>query len=258
MRILITNNHLGDLGGTETWVLTMARYLSQFHDVGVYTKHKGYVSSLLSDLIDDHPVDYDLALINHNSCIGVSARKKIFTSHGVIPQLEKPEGGCDIYVAVNENVAEHFGLDIIIKNPIDTELYKPTSKIRERPERILALTNGDIPIPHKNGRRNEFIAADHMNDADLVVSMGRGALEAMSCARNVIVWDNKSGWGWRGDGYMDDPNRIKGFVAGPYLKREINWDEELAKYDPKQGERNRQYILEHHTVEKIAEQYLAL
>lgn len=245
------------MGGTETWVLTMAQHLSKEHEVGVHTKNKGFVSDLLKDFIDDEPKGYDLALINHNTCVGVDAKFKIFTSHGIGPELERPVPGCDAYVAVNEHISNKYSLDKIIKNPIDTERFKPTSEIRETPDRILNIGDAVIPNSTKPSRTMNNMP-ELINQHDLVVSMGRGVLEAMSCGRNVIVWDDRPYWAPRGDGYMDDPTRIKGFVAGPYAKTHINWHEELAKYKKEQGERNRQYILENHSVSKIVDEYLGI
>ena len=87
MKILLTNNHLSQLGGTETWVYTMAQELKRrgYQGWRYIQKIKGYVSELLKDLIDDEPKGYDLALINHNTCLDVDAKFKIFTSHGTVP-----------------------------------------------------------------------------------------------------------------------------------------------------------------------------
>lgn len=261
-RILLTNNHLTHMGGTETWVLTMARHLAKEHEVGVYTRAKGYVSHLLKDFLDDNPTGYDLALINHNTCADVDAKFKIFTSHGTVPELEKPPESfryyqIDYYVAVSENVSRHYGIPHIIKNPIDTERFKPTSEVGSQPNRILGITNSKIKgLNYLPVRRDVDDMPERINKADIVVSMGRGALEAMSCARPVIVWDNRPYWGERGDGYLDDFSKLTGNVAGEYKQKEIDWAEELAKYKPEHGQLNREYILKHHDVNKIAEEYL--
>lgn len=260
MKILLTNNHLERLGGSETWVYTMAQELKRRgHQVGVYTKVKGFVSDLLKDLLDDEPKDYDLALINHNSCIGVDAKYKIFTSHGTVPELERPVEGADYYVAVNENVAEKYNLKTIIKNPIDTELFKPTSEIKDKPETILAITDVKVELPNViYPNRYSMNMPEMINRADLVISMGRGALEAMSCGRNVITWDKRPYWEARGDGYLDDFSKLKGNVAGQYARTDINLEEEIKKYNKEQGKLNREYILENHDVRKIVDKYLEI
>lgn len=250
------------MGGTETWVITMARELQkQGHEVRVYTKQKGMVSQMLGDMMTDNIDDgYDLALINHNSCIDVKAKVKIFTSHGTIPPLEQPVEGADEYVAVSENVAEKYKLKHIIKNPIDTELFKPTSDIRDKPEVILNITNEKFNLPYKflSPTRSEYSTPTLMNKADIIISLGRGALEAMSCGRNVITWDNRGYWGQRGDGYLSDFSKLKGNVAGEYRRTNIDIQQEILKYNKEQGKLNREYILKNHDVKLIVKQYLDL
>lgn len=244
------------MGGTETWVMTMVRELAKEHQVGVFTHTKGYVGSLLAEYIDDEPKDYDLALINHNSCVNVDAKYKIFTTHGTVPELEKPPVGMDYYVAVSENTSKHHDVPHIIKNPIDTERFYPLSPISVSAKSILAIVDKDVGIHGIRPSRHKNNMPELMNQADLVVSMGRGVLEAMSCARAVIVWDNRPYWEPRGDGYLDDLNKLHGNVAGEYNQTTIDWQAELAKYRPEHGRRNREYILKHHDARKIAKEYL--
>ena len=261
MKILLTNNHLERLGGSETWVYTMAQELKRRgYQVGVYTKVKGYVSDLLKDLIDDEPQGYDLALINHNSCMGVDAKFKIFTSHGTVPELERPIEGADYYVAVNENVAEKYNIETIIKNPIDTELFKPITEIKDNVETVLAITEEKLDLPYNviYPDRRKMNMPELINQADIVISLGRGCLEAMSCGRPVITWDKRPYWEARGDGYLDDLSKLKGNVAGQYSRTDIDLEEEIKKYNKEDGKRNREYILENHDVKKIVDKYLEL
>lgn len=259
MRILLTNNHLARLGGSETWTYTMAKeFERRGYDVGVFTHEKGYVSNLLGDLIDDNPKDYDLALINHNTCLDVGAKFKIFTSHGVVPELEIPKQGANLYVAVNENVANKYKLPYIIKNPIDTDLFKPTRPISQEPKEILAITDVPVAIATITPSRTEYNMPELMNRADVVITIGRGVLEAMSCARNVIIWDNRFWLGACGNGYLKDFSVLHGYVGGSYERTKINLDEELKLYEQEQGEKNREYILKNHDVRLIADKYLNL
>lgn len=257
---MLTNNHLAQFGGTETWVLTMARELvRQGHDVGVYTHHKGVITDILKDTctIDDDPQDYDLALINHNTCTDVGARKKIYTCHSPFESIEAPPQGMDHYIAVSENIQERYSIGHIIKNPIDTTLFAPQSPIGDVCTEILAITANPIPVPHFVASRTEDTMSELINRADLVVTIGRGVLEAMSCARNVIVYDTRPHMGFTADGYLELEN-LRGNVGGRYHLKTMDWSTELAKYNSGHGERNREYILQHHNVTKIVEQYLTI
>jgi len=259
MRILVTNNHLGNLGGTETWVITVVEELvRRGFEVGVYTRVKGMVARMLGDYLDLNPRGYDIALINHKTCANVDAKKKIFTTHGWVSPLETPPPNMDCYVAVSENLSKKWYIDTIIKNPIDTELFKPETSIREKPVEILDVTTTGVPFGTLKPSREEYNIASLMKKADLVVTAGRGVLEAMSTARNVIVYDVRNGLGLTADGYLSDFTYLNGNVGGAYHLDEIDLEEELEKYDPDHGLRNREYILEHHAVEKIVDQYLNL
>lgn len=222
----------------------------------MYTHIKGVISDLLKDHLDDNPQDYDLALINHNSCAHVSARRKVYTCHGILPGLETPPHGMDTYIAVSENVAELYGIERIIKNPIDTELFRPLDPINHAPHRILAVTEVPVPFDCTRPTRAEETMPQLMQQADVVITIGRGVLEAMSTARNVIVYDKRPDLGFKADGYLTLP--IRGNVGGPYLRKDIDLHAELKKYRQEHGERNREYILQHHDVKDIVSQYLNL
>ena len=262
MRVLLTNNHLERFGGTEVWVLTMARELHRRgHDVGIYTHHKGVITELLKGTctVDDNPEDYDLALINHNTCTNVGAKKKVYTCHSPFLTIEQPPAGMDVVVGVSENIERKYATDVLIKNPVDTELYKPIQPIKDKAETFLGITDVPIPYPHIMPTRNGERMPELMNLADMVVTIGRGVLEAMSCARNVIVWDKRPAMGFTADGYLQLENLV-GNVGGRYhlQPEDFDWETEVAKYQPEHGERNREYILKHHDVRKIVDQYLNL
>jgi hypothetical protein len=239
----------------------MARELvRQGHEVGVYTHHKGVITELLKNIctIDDAPTDYDLALINHNTCMDVGAKKKIYTCHSPFEQVEQPPNGADVYVAVSENIQKKYSIETVIKNPVDTTLFAPTRPIESTLGTILAVTKNEIPVPHIRASRTEETMPELMNKADLVVTIGRGVLEAMSTARAVIVYDERRHMGYTADGYMEDFSNLRGNVGGRYHLQSMDWNTELAKYRQEHGERNREYILKHHDVKSIVEQYLSL
>ena len=121
MRVLITNATMSQIGGTQTWVRTMAaEYKRRGHDVDIYAFDGGVRPE----------ISYDLMLINHNVCLGAlcgTQGTKVFTSHGPHHPLEQPVWGADRYVAVSEEVVEsskRFNPEII-RNPIDLEKFTP-------------------------------------------------------------------------------------------------------------------------------------
>ena len=271
MRILITNNHLVRMGGTETWVLTMVQELARDHEVFVFAHHKGAVSDLIGRHVTDNPPFCDLALVNHRNCMHVDAQVKVFTSHGAFHELEQPVEGADFYVAVSEEIASKYGIRRIIRNPIDTDALVPLTPVSEQPKRALAIVSpsalrvvreacSSLGIEVLVPNRDSFSIPELANQVDLVFSLGRGALEAMSCGRPVIIYDERD-YTRGSDGYFNDARVRECNYSGRYFNRQVGAEElihEIRKYRREDGHANREYVLEHHSVSTIARSYLRL
>ena len=98
-----------------------------------------------------------------------------------------------------------------------------------------------------------------MNSVDLVISLGRGAYEAMACGRPVVVADVRGG-----DGYLH-PDFVwewrKNNLSGRYNKHTVDADwlaGEILKYEPHHGEMLRSYIEAEHSELSVAQHYVAL
>ena len=270
MKILLTNYSLKDRGGSETWTMTMYDHLKKNHDVDVYVSRSG-VNRLIFATADKNK-HYDLALINHNTCLKElldwNISKRIFTSHGVIPELEKMKPGADYYVAVSEEVQKKFQEfnPEVIRNPIDTDYFLPT-KINKSLKNILYLNNHAkinpwTPKIIKVCRHFNFrIVADHQPTtikniewADLVLSVGRGCYESLSCGKNVLVINKTF------DGMVTHENIFelrKNNCSGRRFN--LEWDSEtlkaeLKKYNPDRNMRD--YILKNNNIKIIAKEYL--
>ena len=115
MKILLTNHRINTLGGTEEWTKLMYRTLTMMgHDVYVKT----FDNEIPAGYQKDTGGMYDVALINHMNPNYVKAKVKIYTSHGVIPELEKPKPGADIYVSVSEEVRDLLQTRISVIFPL--------------------------------------------------------------------------------------------------------------------------------------------
>lgn len=276
MKILLTNYSLSWLGGTQTWVATMAEELTRLgHEVHLFAADGQY------DLLPNYPRlddNYDLALINHNVCLtaleGMNIKCKVFTSHGVIPELEQPIKGADIYVAVSEEVQHNLEMQgfqsQVIRNPINTEKFLP-SPIGKTLKKVLFMSNYqggarniieqasreeglELRIFGKDGQTDAKTA---MEWADLVIGLGRTAYEAMSMNRNVIIFDYNGA-----DGFADPVSLLdyrRNNCSGRYNKLKLNTEDLKAlfrKYNP--DLKLRDYILKYNDVKNIAQQYLGL
>lgn len=291
MRVLLTNNHLANVGGSETWTYTMAReMMRRGYDVDVLTLISGYFAEAVKNDIRINPPlksEYHLILVNHNSCyFKLSDAKikgfKIFTSHGTVPSLEKPVAGADKYVAISEEVQRHVeSLDFscsLILNPVDCDRFKPIRPLNEKLQRVLIITDAESAAQNARlvcdelglefqhiGKSNATLMVEKSIDwADLVITLGRGCYEAMAGGRNVIVYDSRSYMGHLADG-MVTPETISKFIktncsgrCNKFIWGNDDLKKALLSYDPSLGIKNREYALENFDVRKIADQYLQL
>lgn len=290
MKILITNHHLNLLGGSETFTYTLAHALRRAgHEVCIITAEKGTVSQVLEKEgfeITDVPTEwrgrkFDVIHAHHNGMAMVARHvfpltPMLFLSHGIIPGLEEPPSidlGIARYIGVSEEVvsalSEKHGIAdaAIMRNGVDCNRFKPAQSIAERPEKVLILSNhcekerlslvtkacavtgAEVQLA---GMENGSIwrTEEAINDADIVISLGRGAVEAMACGRAAFVYD------WHGGDGMITPENYaeirKHNFSGRRFKTEYTAEtlaEELSSYDPEMGRKNREIALEYHNID---------
>ena len=235
MKILVTNHWLKKLGGSETFTYTLAGKLKQLgHNVELFTNVHGHVANRIvvdfdiRTVSDPQTRQYDLILANHNTCVKQLALHKskiIQTCHGTVPKLEQPSTFANEYVSISAEVAEHIAAlgyhSHIIRNGIDCDRFKPETNINKHIRTVLSLTHND----HLNAMLTQLFARHgiklitlnkfknpvwdvekYINQADLVVSLGRGAYEAMACGRPVLVLDKRPYQSLLGDGLLTPDN----------------------------------------------------
>jgi len=146
----------------------------------------------------------------------------VFMSHGILPFPEQPpipDTNIGRYIGVSEEVATHLQLrtdtDVvqIVRNPVDSVKFSPNGKPADPLRRVLVLSN-KMPEDklavveqacsavgaelHLAGGANS-VAQDDLpaviNNADVVVSLGRGVIETMMCGRVPVVYDYQGGDG---------------------------------------------------------------
>jgi len=143
---------------------------------------------------------------------------KVFVCHGILPEEEKPPrgvGNIRKFIAVSEETKEMLESQYkknnveIVRNFVDVNRFKMKDKFFDgkRKLRILILSNyygfnwegKEIDEAQKvlgfekriiggNGLLRSDIS-DDLRWADIVISLGRGIVEAMSCGTAVIVGD---------------------------------------------------------------------
>jgi len=172
---------------------------------------------------------FDVAHVHHNiNALEIRSRFEklpiVFLSHGVLPFLEQPpqiDLSIATFLAVSEEVRDNLmskGVDgeciEIFRNIVDADKFCPTGPIRPQPRTALVLSYRvgvdeecairaacerlNIECAFVGGRFGtvgQDLLPRYINEADIVFSLGRGAIECMLCGRIPIIFDYQGGDG---------------------------------------------------------------
>jgi hypothetical protein len=293
MNILLANNKLRYLGGTETYTYALAAQLVKTgHQVEAFTFRKGLISDRMKRDLGVETTNgtgkYDVVLANHSTTVKALREKKagfiIQTCHGVTTALEQPSPFAHAWVAVSKELSAHVESITEVKTPvilngIDCHRFKPVNPAGKKLTKVLSLAHDNalndvlqdhfkkygIKLFKLNKRINPVWEVEkQINQADMVISLGRGAYEAMACGRPVLVVDRRPGRELKGDGIIL-PENIEELIAcncrgQAYQNTNIAEMVRTAveNYSPWLGEWCRQYALENLNIEKQTEKYIAL
>ncbi len=285
LNILIANYEMVNFfGGTQTWTMVMKKALSELgHCVDIVGLKKGY-NVHFKDHIKPLKKYYDILIANGNKTLSFFADKadiKIFVSHGILPKLEQPVLGADIYLAVSEEVADNLkrlGFDCkgILRNPIDLHKFTSAITTNKKLKNIAFFCRRRVfPFIKEIEKDFNVIQVGHppiyntqqaLLGSDLVVALGRSVYESMALGKNVVVSGNNSGRSGvveMMDGFVT-PDRFleyrKNNCSGRYNSIEVTcykqFKEELDFYHEKYSVINRELIAEYNDANKIAKQLL--
>ena len=305
MRILLTNHSLQFVGGTEKWTHAMAlEMMRRGHEVEVFCLVGGMTSSMmLSEGITVRMTmgsGYDLAMINHNTCLGMANRidcPKIYTTHGPLNPLEMPAGGADAYVGVSEELKHWYKqfLDrdlTVITNGVDLEKFYPKEPDKES---YISIHGYDQLDTNKSGPRvlsmckiplaGAMVAeacrlqhlpfegihyisnpvwdtAELIQRHDIVVGVGRTAVEALACGKYVIAFDARAETGVQADGVLTPENidlcRERNISTRTFKEQWTVEDIEKALYLYKKDDWGRAWAERNADIKDKAQQYLDL
>lgn len=286
--ILVANHHLARTGGTENYTFALASALSRAgYSVEYFTFVKGMISDKLEELGINYmsKKKYDLILANHYTTVDKLYKYGLIiqTCHGVFPALEHPSKRADLYVAVSEEICRHLeskGLEAtIINNGIDCNRFRCINPVNESIKSVLSLCQGQAAgemvagICKKRNYRylqankftdNVYDVETLINQADIVVGIGRSLYDAMACGRPVISYDSRDYSDALGDGYLDGTNiadSLKCNCSGRSFKLHFNEESlsaEFDKYKAADGVFLRDFALKNLNVDRNAEKYLDL
>lgn len=271
MDILVTQNHMDSVGGTETFTYTMVRELyRQGHNVDLFTLRPGILSKLLEGICSVNKLkdSYDLVLANHITTIKELPSKLkskspiIQTIHGTIPPEEAPSYEVNHHVSISQEIQASLPVKSkVIHNGIDCDYFRPDSSINPRPKHIYSLAQSNeanmlilqaakiLGCSFASNNKNTNYITDtvrEINKADIVFGLGRSAYEGMACGRAVFVFDARHYMGNKGDG-MIVPENISSFIynncSGRYSNKRYTAEMIAAEidrtYSESLGESNR-------------------
>ncbi|CAH0122354.1 D-inositol-3-phosphate glycosyltransferase [Paenibacillus sp. CECT 9249] len=300
MKILFTIHDLQNYAGTETYTYTLIEELiKKGHEVFLYCSRLGKMYEKFMELkvevtndIRTLPKNIDIIHAQHRMEAYIAYthypdKPIIYMCHGVLPWQEQPLilPNVFIYVAVSEEVKNHLikTYDIadekikIIRNGINLERFNSKRKVNYPPQKMLLISNRYTDEVKKvlkstcdsmdmnlkiigQSAQSVWNIEDEINEADIIVSLGRGILEAMSCGRIALVYDYNGG-----DGFVTFENynkfKEKNF-SGRTNKRKYSKDELIKEikhvYKKDNIESNLELIKENHDIKKIADQFVDL
>lgn len=209
---------------------------------------------------------FDVVHVHHNIS-AIEVRRwfpkipLVFYSQGILPFLEHPPLiNVDIqkFVAISEEVRDNlksFGIPQekidIVRNIIDSEKFSSCKLSNEIPQNVLVISGridqvkeqiireacqekglGVEFLGGRFGSVNQTILKEKIECADIIFSLGRGAIEAMIAGRAVIIFDYLGGDGMVTlETYAEiQKNNFSGRRFGySYSKEEII--SEIEKYD---------------------------
>lgn len=294
MKILIGQNHLNTIGGSETYTYTLVEELvRRGHQVDVVCNDEGLVSEIMKERlnvkINDLSRKYDYCFISHNSIVERVLKEKIESEkifqicHGTVPGLEQPHKNEKIrFISVSKEVHDHLlskgKQSTIIYNGVNLERFTEKScnkkltsvfslaqseKLNELLEKV-CKKNGIIFNSNNKFANPVFDIEKQIIKHDIIISLGRGTYESLSCGKNVIIAD------WRPyqeplmDGFVTADNIEKYILkncSGRTERKKITEEsifKELRKYDSEQGKKNRKFAEERLDIRKKVDQMLEL
>ena len=286
MEIVLATSGLVGIGGSETYLLTVAEQLQRLgHEVTVHADEGGAMSEYMRSrglrvAIGEAglPASCDALLVQDAAMAYALADRwpetlQVFRAPSAYHDFQSPPqlpGVVAVVVVCSDRIARHLEAlagerEIVrLRHPIDTKRLSPPGEIRERPRRAVLLGN------YASGRRRELLVEawgeagiecvtvgahgvsmpDPLSEiatADIVVGKSRAILDAMACGRAAYVLDFAGGDGWV------TQERYAAMEADNFAGQATDWVldrdrlvADLADYDRDMGQVNRELVLAHH------------
>lgn len=272
MKILVTTGHLDNFSGSKQWVYTVTKELSKLHKVVVTAPRLGAMAEKIRENIKWVVVvhmdellrvasenDFDLGVISQVQSAPILRSKlcktTIYVSHG-LGQADKPLWDCGVVVGLSDEINKRWGIKHLSYNPIDAEWYNCPKKVLYLSEHGGLLDKlkevcKELGYELRHARKTWYIR-DAIHWADIVVSVGRGVLEAMSCGKRVIIADYRK---YNGQPLMDYGYNVSHNCSGRCDRIDPTVD---MLRETLLGSVGRDTILRYHDVSKVCQKLLGL
>ncbi|RJR28667.1 hypothetical protein C4564_04545 [Candidatus Microgenomates bacterium] len=289
---ILTSSYGLDLSGVPTFTLAMYNELvNRGHSITVYSPLGGKLETQMNTVCEPQDAEAPDIIVAQNNICAETLRETfpniplIFYSHSIWVEMEQPPTfSADKYIAINETVAKNMqykGVNTkkitIIRDFVDTKRFSPTIPIHNKLKNVLFVSNykkwnnfkavsracekigANLHCVGSPYGRSENIEKE-INKADLVISWGRGIIEAMACGRAVVSFDKLMG-----DGYIDEEKYFsarRDNFCGYLSQHDFNSVDalaaELLKYDAKSAEVNRGLATKYHNATHGVDSILAV
>lgn len=236
MQVVAAAHSLAGMGGSETYLVTVADHLQRLgHDLWLFTPEPGRSSDVARRLglrvaveEGELPPDPDVLLVQDGvvACdlaARYSGTPQAFVAHSDVFDLQLPPQLPDLVAAIVvlydrverriRALAEPAADIVRLSQPVDVERFKPARPLPARPLVAMALGNyvhgqrldllrracerAGVELRHVGWHGEGERPAEHaLNDADVVFGKARVIVEAMACGRAAYVFDHNGGDGW--------------------------------------------------------------
>lgn len=282
--VLIGTYYLNHVGGSQLYTCDLIKALNARDDIDVefFAIELGELSAYVRDELGVpfmSKAKYDLILAGHNVTVEMLYGKGpiVQICHGAILGLEFPSIYADFHVGISKEVCDSLtkkGFDnILVLNGLDLQQKRSEKPIHPQLKKVLSLCQSEDAntmlrnacnrlglefITFNKHKNPTFHIEKEINEADMVVGIGRSIYDAMACGRPCIIFDSRDYNGNKGDGYLH-PYLFNDFVkancSGRYLGKHFSEDtliDEFRKYNPSDGEELRKLAEVHLNVERTA------
>ncbi|MDP9376566.1 MAG: hypothetical protein M3P40_03150 [Actinomycetota bacterium] len=293
MRLILGTHHFSSLGGSETYLLTIAEQLERLgHDVVIFASEVGEMADLaaargirVTAALAALPEECDGVLSQDAVSALVLAERYphqplVFVVHGAGRELMVPPqlpGVVSAAVVMNDRVRERVeamaaGHEVMrLRQPIDSDRFTTRVPIREQPRRLLLLGNNlrglrkemilsvceELGLECLQVGRHGQARADPeiaINGADIVMGYGRSVLEGMACGRAAYVFDHLGGDGWV---TRERYPVLEADGFGGRVDNDVIDTERLRRdlrcYEPEMGLANRDLVVHEHDANRHAQ-----